>query len=172
MGPGLWGRWGLGGDLRYKGMERRGMRDWGNGDTGDWKAKGMGAGRGDTWGQGTLHWGSIVCLAGGDGGWTGRGNPGTGHMGTTNDRGHMGVWHMGTRPPQPTAAVTRSPCRPGTPSFPSPACNELDGLSLGLGGIPGVPSALGGTVSAPLPPMQVPGEVPSGAVRAGLPGEL
>lgn len=83
--------------------------------------------------------------------------------------------HVGTGPPSPTAASARSLYRQGHPSSPSLACNELDGLSLGqVGGSPGTTSAPGGAISPPFAPPspQVPGEVPGGAVWAGLPGDL
>ncbi|NWV45796.1 PEAR1 protein, partial [Daphoenositta chrysoptera] len=73
-----------------------------------------GAGGCDTWGQGALEWGSGSSWRG-----TRRGHPGTGHR---HGRGCVVMWHTGTRPPQPTAAKTRSPCRPGTPSL--PRCRE------------------------------------------------
>ncbi|NXC55696.1 PEAR1 protein, partial [Aleadryas rufinucha] len=83
------------------------------------------------------------------------GHPGTGHR---DGRGYVGMWHMGTRPPQPAAARARSLCRPGTPSFPNVACNELDGLSWGLGATPGATSAL----SPPCPPCRCQERCPEG----------
>lgn len=81
------------------------------------------------------------------------------------------MWHMGTGPPRPTAARTRCPRRPGTPSFPSLACRAGWPQLVAMGDSK-TSSAVVRAVSPPLPPMQVPGEVPGGPVRAGLPGEL
>lgn len=172
MGPGLWGHWGLGGDWRHKGMEGRGMRGWGIESTGEWGYRGLesqGDGSRERGHLGTRHFAvGFHCLfsrwrleVGQGGRIQGQGTRVPRMIG---DTWGCGTWGRGHHNLGPGLHAGQAP--------PASPCNELNGLSLGLEGIPGATSALGGAVSPPLPPMQVPGEVPSGAVRAGLPGEL
>lgn len=153
----------------------RGLRGLGIEGTGEWGYRGLegqgdgGKGRGY---MGTGHFGVGFhgLGAGGDGGAQGGGiqGQGTAVPWMVGDTWECGTWRQGHHNsllPGPRLHAGQAP-----PA--SPACNELDGLSLGLGGIPGATSALGGAVSLPLSPVQVPGEVPSGVVWAGLPGEL
>lgn len=78
-----------------------------------------------------------------------------------NAEGTQGWGAQGMGSPSPDAAGVEPGC--------SLACNELHSLSLGQGGRLWVPPWGRVTLCVPV---QVPGEVPGGEVRAGLPGEL